>query len=197
MRGNYRLFAKGFESSAFDKPVAQSPSWYVSQEQSTNDPTAGKVFSLTGPASRVEGLRLAMVEQPVPFNFFWSLTVPASAPEPVGAFVPSFLRPGHAVRFKLIYNGGDIRRIEPFGQQPDCEAGAFDPDSGMITIAARRDAAPGHRLLIANGDSGPVQAGLVGLHIIRFELPGYVSAKIDEQMVGRVDFAELNPDFWK
>jgi len=105
--GKYRVFAKGFESSAFDKTVAQSPSWYVSHQQSTNDPTAGKVFSLTPPVSQVKDLQIAMLEQPVSFNFFWSLTVPTSS-EPVGTFVPSFLRPGHSVRFKLICNGGTI-----------------------------------------------------------------------------------------
>jgi hypothetical protein len=195
--GNYRVFAKDFESSAFDKPVARSPSWYVSRQKSTNDPTGGKVFSLTGPASRVEGLELAMLEQPVPFNFFWSLTIPTSSSEPVGAFVPSFLRPGHAVRFKLVYNGGTIQRVEPYGQKPDYEVSAFDPISGMITIKAQEDAAPGHRLLIARGNSGPVQAGLVGLHIIRSELPGYVPVKIKEQIAGQADFAGLNPNFWK
>lgn len=195
--GEYRVFAKGYESSAFDKPVAQSPGWYVSDRKSTNNPTAGKVFSLTGPSSRVEGLQLAMLEQPVPFNFFWSLTIPTSSSVPVGVFVPSFLRPGHSVRFKLIYNGGNIQRVEPYGRQPDYEVSAFDPNSGMITINAHRDAASGHRLLIAVGDSGPIQAGLVGLHIIRSELPGYVSAKVGEQITGQADFAGLNQNFWK
>lgn len=195
--GKYRIFAKGYESSAFDKPVAQSPSWYVSQEKSTNDPTQGKVFSLVGPAARVEGLRLVMLEQPVPFNFFWSLTIPTSRSEPVGAFVPSFLRPSHAVRFKLIHNGGNIRRIEPYGGQPDYEVNAFDPHSGMITIQAHPNATPGHRLLIARGNAGTVQAGLVGLHIVGPELPGYVPAKIEEQIAGQVDFAGLDPNFWE
>ena len=194
--GKYRVFAKGFESSAFDKPVAQSPSWYVSPQQSTNDPAAGKVFTLATPASHVKDLQIAMLEQPVSFNFFWSLTVPTSS-EPVATFVPSFLRPGHAVRFKMIYNGGHIQRIEPYGRQPDYEVSAFDPNSGMITISAHPDAPPGHRLLIARGNTGPVQAGLVGLHIIRSELPGYISAKIEEQIAGQVDFAGLNPDYWK
>ena len=125
------------------------------------------------------------------------MTIPTSSSEPIGTFVPSFLRPGHAVRFKLIYNGGTIQRIEPYGQQPDYEVSAFDPNSGMITIKAHQHATPGHRLLIARGHSGPVQAGLVGLHIIRSELPGYVSAKIEEQIAGQVDFTGLNPNFWK
>jgi hypothetical protein len=195
--GNYRIFAKGFESSAFDKPVGQSPSWYVSQGHSTNDPAGGKVFPIAGPDSRVEGLQLAMIERPVPFNFFWSLTVPTSSSEPVATFVPSFLRPGHEVRFKLVYNGGGIRQVEPYGRKPDYEVKAFDPNSRMITIQAHPNAIPGHRLLIARGDTGTVQAGLVGLHVIRSEFPGYISAKIEEQIAGPVDFSGLNPHFWK
>lgn len=195
--GNYRVFAKGYESSAFDKPVAQSPSWYLSPNKSTNDPTRGKVFPISDPASSVKGLQLAMIERPVPFNFFWSLTVPTSSTKPVATFVPSFLQPGQSVRFKLVYNGGNIRGVEPYGREPDYEVSAFDPNSGMITIKAHPNAAPGHRLLVAKGDSGPVQAGLVGLHIIRSEFPGYIPANIEEQIAGTVDFSGLNPNFWK
>ncbi|MBN1587560.1 MAG: hypothetical protein JW937_09080 [Candidatus Omnitrophica bacterium] len=155
--GRYRLFAKGYESGTLGEPVSQSPSWYMSPGKSTNDPYLGTPIHLSSSTRRIEGVLLAMIDEAPPFSF-WETEV-----EDISA---AFLRGGRSAAMKLLYSDGKIRSVEPYGLNPDYTVRAFDPVLNEITVMAKRDADPGHRLFIARGAKGMVQAGLLGVHLV-------------------------------
>lgn len=162
--GQYRVFGKGSESSAFKHAVGVVPSWYVGDERSSNQPLRAKVHHLSTASPSVTNLRLALLRQPAPFNFFWS--------EQINNEHPSiFATPGSTIQFKIKYPTPEILSIEPFGSLPDYAVQSFDHATGMLAISINDNAKQGHRLLLARSGTGLIQAGLIGLHIATIAPP--------------------------
>lgn len=195
--GRYRVMVKALEGAAFERPVAQCPSWYVRPGESTNDPKGGSVLALSDADRRIEGISIRLLDQPVAFNFYWSRTY---GTRDGSDFVPSFLRRGRPVRFNLIYNGGDILSVEPYGERPDIELKDLEKVESngtfMVTVTALPSAAQGHRLIVAKGRTGPIQAGLVGIHVIGRRLPSRIGSSDEEQLAKDEGYSELDPYYW-
>ena len=197
--GQYRVFAKGFESSARNTPVSIIPSWYLGSGRSTNDPSAGTIISVNSASRNTESIDIQIIDGKVPFNLFWSFTYTTLDGSD---YIPAFLRPGHKVaRFNLTDNGGEISSVEPYGEHPDysfSDLKAIATGNFSLSVEARADAQTGHRLMIARSKSSSiVQAGLVGIHIIGKQLPSFINMSIEDQLTGRFDFSKLAPHFWE
>jgi hypothetical protein len=122
--GNYRVFAKGWESGAFDEPVDVLPTWYVSGggggvfgKANTSDPYAGTVITVSNAAPNVTGINFSLTVGQPPFNFFWSNSYTGADQEI--AFYPTFTQPGTGGNFMLFYQRAKIVSLEPYGTNPD------------------------------------------------------------------------------
>jgi hypothetical protein len=100
----------------------------------------------------------------------------------------TFLMPGNSSRFYLMFMNGDIRRLEPYGSNPDIAI--FDQKAAeqafFLSTSASESAPPGDRLVIGYG--GPdqtIQVGLIGIHIVE-KLPGRIP--IDPRSKGQNDW---------
>lgn len=196
--GEYRVFAKADESGVYESRAGVLPSWYLAQGRSTNAPYAGAILSLSPAHASVTGLEIPLIHKPVPFNMWWSAMI---ARKDGADDVPAFLRPGHPVTFDLIHNGGVLTRLQTYGSQPDYSLSNLRFDKAQsgyaVTVQAAPEAEPGHRLVLAPGPDGSMQAGLVGIHIIGDELPGRVKADVGEQISRQLGSAGLEPDYWQ
>ena len=200
--GDYRVFVKGYEGSAFSKPVSQSPSWYVSDGYSTNDPYLGTVFSLSLRKRSIKGITLRMIEQPVPFNLFWSRS------RQPNRFCHSFLQPGVRGIFMISHINKNIVSLESYGSRPDYSLSNFRKkykETYQVTIDFDPHAEEGERLVVARSYTGVIQAGLVGIHIMKKRLPDFIprgnastrSERFERQLQGEFDFTKLDPEYWK
>lgn len=113
--GEYHLLAKGYEVGDVSNPVAVSPSWYISNDESTQDPISATVITLSEQQSSLEGVHIGLINQTPDFALFWSDSyVPGSN----GTFI-SFLNPGQSALFRLTYLRAQLGVVEAFGSNPD------------------------------------------------------------------------------
>lgn len=216
--GQYRVFTKGYESGAFDKVVSQSPSWYISEGVSTNDPYQGTSLSVDSAHRNTTSINIKMIEESVPFNLFWtSDTNGATGPY---TFNHAFLKKGSSGDVTLEFtNGATISSVEAYGSSPDYtisnlhvndwKNGASVIHFPVFTVSANANAESGDRLVIARGPSGNIQAGLVGINIIGTRDPGYISNDLPEgnalgedgwiqqQIKKNFNFSWLDATYWK
>ncbi len=209
--GKYRLMIKGYERSAYQNPVTVSPSWYISNSESTNDPYAGTVIEIDNVHKKVSDINIKLIEQPVTFNLFHTF----------GKGIPfefnhAFLRPGYSGEFviQFIPPNVNIVSVEPYGSNPDITLTGLKKDkynNYQVTVVVSPNAiVQGDRMIITKSDSGPIQAGLVGISIIGNQYPSYVSWPpgfsfvtgstndlIQYEINKPYDFSTLNPTYWK
>lgn len=180
--GQYRVFAKGYEASAFDAPVSVSPSWYVSAGVSTNDPYGGATFPVDSAHRNTTNINVTMIQQPVPFNLFW--TVDTNGPTGPYIFNHAFLKKGSSGEILLEFlKGKPVSSVQAYGSSPDysltnLHTTTLVPGGESIpafTVSATSNAEAGDRLVIARGPSGNIQAGLIGINIIGTKDPSFIS----------------------
>lgn len=219
--GQYRVFAKGYESGAFDKTVSKSPSWYISDGQSTNDPYKGTVITVNPSNRNTANINIKMIEEPVPFNFFW--TSDQNGPTGPYTFNHAFLKKGGSGDVELAFtNEATISSVEAYGSSPDYSVsnlhtrtwqnGGTTNYYPVFKISANANAEAGDRLVIARGPSGNIQAGLIGVHIIGTKDPSFISNNmtnsnqnfelgesgwIKEQIEKNFNFNWLDATYWK
>ncbi len=185
--GDYRVFSKPSEPYLYDTPATQSPSWYVSDGQSTNDPYGGRILQLGGGNRSIRNLTIKILDRPVAFNFFRAgVTYGKDAPF-------CFARPG--VKTRLNIEGKGMTALEAYGTNPDYTLSdlTLEPDfkeTMFASLSVRADAEPGERLVIAKGGPGEaIQAGLIGVNVVT-EIPVRLSPgnvkDIEEQVRGKV-----------
>ena len=201
-KGGYRVFAKGYEGSAFSKPVSVCPSWYVSDDFATNDPYLGTVLNLSPRERAVKGVTIRMLNRPVPFNLFWSRTR-----QPY-RFCHTFLRPGTRGVFMISHINENVVSMEPYGNRPDYSLSNLKRkymETYQVTVEADPHAEEGERLVVARSYTGVTQAGLVGIHIINTRPPDYIRrgnascqlGMYEGQVQGEFDFSKLDPEYWR
>lgn len=224
--GTYRVFAKPAEAAYFNEPASKSPSWYVSDNVSTNDPYAGKSFTVNSSNRNVKDINFKLINEPVPFNLFWTQEQNIN-------FIPpythehAFLKKGSSTSVELghgTYNK-TISSIEAYGSDPDYKITNVgtryweewnNPSNhttfNQFTVTADADAKPGDRLIIAKGPTGNIQAGLVGIHIIGSKDPSSIAndlvwtdslnalgenAWTKDQIEKGFNFSWLDANYWK
>lgn len=194
--GTYRLFAKADESQAFDRAAPLIPSWYTAAGHSSNQPYVGAELTLSPRQRRIDELRFPAIQRPTPFNIWW-----AEPGEINGKpSIPAFLAPGGRAAFQLLYTGGRLRSLASYGQRPDYRLSALKPLGGGrygLQVDAAPDAEPGPRLVLAPAADGTIQAGLVGIQILRGQQPGRLWADVAEQLHRHVTAAQLPVDYWR
>ncbi|MDQ5988096.1 MAG: hypothetical protein CSYNP_03849 [Syntrophus sp. SKADARSKE-3] len=193
--GRYKVFAKANEASVFGNATAQWPSWYISASASTNDPGKAEEFDVSN--REIKNVDIVVIDKPSPFNFWWSSALYDYKERDFARRVPSFLRPGHSVSFQLDFNEKKISSVETFGSAPDYVVVGFDRNKNMISVQAKNNAQPGHRLFLARDKSDFIQAGVVGVHIIGNQLPGFVPGKVEDQFANNLDFNQFDVEYWK
>jgi len=206
--GGYRIFAKGYELSE-DEPMKQCPSWYISNTDSTNDPYTGTVIEVGKNKKAVSGIKIIMIDKQVPFNMTHSMMVGRN----YEAGLHCFLTPGSHTEMLFLWIGeGALRSVKRYGTNPDYDLSDLkwnkEFKSYTVDVKADRFAEDGERLVIAKGDSGVVQAGLVGINVVR-KAPRMISKTDDmksqeygpmtpaAQFMGLFDFTSLDQDYWK
>ncbi|HEY4476996.1 MAG TPA: hypothetical protein VJB56_00010 [Candidatus Paceibacterota bacterium] len=211
--GDYRIFAKDDESFLFATPSKYSPSWYISNTDSTNDPYTGKVLTLNNNSKSVQDINIVIIEKTPPFNLFWAYS--KDLPGEPNVYLYSFSKPWDVGDLHLQHTGGDILSVEAYGSNPDYSLGnaqktdidnlSYDGVSS-VDVSINENALQGDRLIIARGNNGTIQAGLVGLYVIGLYPPSYIpyykntidqNEWISYQMSGAFDFKSLDPDYWK
>jgi hypothetical protein len=190
--GDYRIFAKDAEALAYQKSVSQSPSWYISDGHSTNDPYGGAILHLDQDNRNIKNINIKMIDRKVPFNLFFAGSNYGKA-DPY-----CFMRPGAKTSFNIQYKG--LVSVEGYGKHPDYAFSnlRLEPKYKLITlidVAASPDAETGERLIIAKGGSGEmIQAGLVGVNVVK-ELPVMISLgginDLEAQIDGKIDFRAI------
>ena len=184
--GDYRIFAKAFEAFYYQKPAPQSPSWYIADGQSTNDPYSGTVLHVNSDHRHIKDLSIQMIDRPVPFNLF-------NAGETYGKDSPyCFMRPGAQTRLQIEYKG--LVSVESYGEHPDYSLSHLEEEpqfkeTCFANVSVDPEAEPGERLVIAKGQPGEmIQAGLVGVNVVD-ALPARISRgslqEIDDQIKGK------------
>ena len=102
----------------------------------------------------------------------------------------------------------NIVSLESYGSRPDYSLSNFRKkykETYQITIDVDSHAEEGERLVVARSYTGVIQAGLVGIHIIKKRLPDFVprgnastrSERFERQLQGEFDFTKLDPEYWK
>ncbi len=191
----YRVFAKGYEHGA-DKPFKQCPSWFISNEKSTNDPYAGTVLSVNDSRRDIRDIRIRLIDKAVPFNLFrgWMDLNKKDIPR------FSFLTAGASSTFSLFsIPQGALKSVEGYGKAPDYSFSALHwetPGGFHVTATIKSGAEEGERLMIAKGDEDIIQAGLVGLNIVK-EAPREISVSPEEQVAGKFDYVTLDAHYWQ
>ena len=200
--GDYRVVSV-FTPSNVGAPMEESASWYLEDGPATNDPYAGSVIHITKEQYETSGIDITMIKTPSSYNLFWSKPFARYNPNPG---VPTFFTPGSTINFFLMFNRGEIQKVEAYGTDPDIailEQGQ-SRDIYNLSVALKRDALPGDRLLIARGTPGQTtQAGLVGIHVVTKKpdmVPDDPRAKefedrIRYQIENNQDFSSLQHDF--
>jgi hypothetical protein len=197
--GRFRVFVKGDDSDPRATGVS-GPSWYVAQGRTTDDPFAGKIFSVGERQRRIIGLDLALSSSVAPLNLFWSRTY-TGREGPPGGYVPSFLRPGHTVRFNVIHTGARLDELTAYGSEPQVTFSEqnYVASNGttMVTVSAASGAAEGHRLVLGKVASNRVTvAGLIGVHVIGRTLPPKIPS-VGDLLAGRSALPRFDPAFWR
>ena len=186
--GDYRIFAKASEAFYYQQPAPQSPSWYMSDGQSSNDPYSGRILHVDASHRNIKDLEIKMIERKVPFNLF-------SAGETYGKDSPfCFMRAGDRTRLQIQSKG--LVSVESYGEHPDYVLSHLEvepqyKETCFVNVVADPKAEPGERLVIAKGQPGEaIQAGLIGINVVD-ELPKRISygsvQEIEDQVQGKVD----------
>ncbi|MEK7188047.1 MAG: peptidoglycan-binding protein [Patescibacteria group bacterium] len=221
--GSYRVFAKQNESGLFEKtnlpdaccpPLLPSfsPSWYVSNTESSNDPYAGKVLVFGNSARSVEDIHITMIEKSPSFSLFEGYFINNDLDPNI--FMPSFARPGTSGQVLLQHVKNDIVSVREYGSNPDYALSNLNKSQYKnvgasvysFDVAIKPGAVPGDRLIIAQGKDNVVQAGLIGLHVIGSAIPSVIPPScgwrteadwIRSQFAGDFNFETLDTDYWK
>lgn len=215
--GTYRVLAKGYEAGAFEKPVSVSPSWYISESTSTNDPYKGTAISVDSTHQNTANINISLIQQSVPFNLFW--TIDRNGATGPYTFNHAFLKKGSSGTVDLEYtNNAAISSVEAYGSTPDYSISNLGKSTWgtnqfpSFTVTANANAEPGDRLVIAKGPSGSIQAGLIGINIIGTKDPSYISNEmtnqnpnfalgengwVKEQIERKFNFSWLDANYWK
>ena len=160
-----------------------------------------------------------MIKENPPFNFFWpDFYGSGRRPGEAGVYIPSFAKPGSSGTFVIRPFRGEIVSVKPYGENPDYYVGnitkQFNGSNSSIVysvdVSINNNAVQGDRLILAYGQGGTIQAGLIGLNVIGSSAPSLLpyntpysfSAErlhdwILYQMSGALDFNSLDPDYWK
>lgn len=220
--GTYRVFAKPYEAALFDEPATESPSWYISDGVSTNDPYAGTVLTVNSSNRNTKDINIKVIQEPVPFNLFWTQEQAINFISPY-TNEHAFLKKGTSTSVELGHGtvNKSITSIEAYGSDPDYEIsnvstrvwenGDEKNTFNQFTVSADADAEQGDRLIIAKGPSGNIQAGLVGIHIIGTKDPSAIAndiiwdqnsslgegAWIKDQIEKVFNFSWLDANYWK
>lgn len=213
--GQYRVFSKAYEMSAFGTPVTKSPSWYVLGQISSNDPYAGTIILVDGSHRNTSNINFRLIQQSVPFNLFW--TNDRNGSTGPYTFNQAFLKKGASGDVELGFtNGATIKSVEAYGSVPDytisdlhdhvTQGGTYP----TFKVGANANAEYGDRLVIAKGASGSTEAGLIGIDIIGSQDPNYISNMVmgpnfsfgesgwvENQIQQNFNFRWLDANYWK
>lgn len=164
--GEYRLLAKAVEASGdvSAQIYAQAPGWFVSDGVSSKDPAQSAVLNLSADRPAISGVRLKMIDEPVPFLLTRAVVVSGGE--------LSALRPGGEAVFELPEAGSALASVKSYGSRPDYDLRAVDgggkgPFRARVKIFA--GAVEGERLVVARARDGRVAVGLVGINVVKPE----------------------------
>ncbi len=209
-QGYYRIFAKGYELSAYDEPLGQCPSWFISNSQSNNNPTVGKVLHLYDGNRKLDNIIIRILDKKAPF----SLTHSMMAGRNYEMDRHSFLPPGKCTDILFIWiKDFNLKSVESYGTNPDYHFTELTLAKKMggytATVTIDPEAIDGDRLVIAKSTTSDIiEAGLIGISVSR-RAPRLISITDDmksvnygpmtpeAEVMGKFDFTTLNPEYWK